>query len=168
MIKQKSLKCLFTGPPQVGKTTLIKRLLKTIINIIYSQEPSASGGFEKPTSVVIGDSRKRVVVSMESDADWQRQDNLMDEVQIVVAFINQQPTSKVVTKSHYLTLSSLNINLPTPKFVPDLATLEPDPPTLEPDPQTPHPLHTSQPSPTKPEADTLADAKKNNKRGSGQ
>ena len=35
-IKHKSLKCLFTGPPRVGKTTLKKRLLKVIKNLITS------------------------------------------------------------------------------------------------------------------------------------
>ena len=35
-IKHKALKYLFTGPPQVGKTTLKKRLLKAIKNLISS------------------------------------------------------------------------------------------------------------------------------------
>ena len=54
-LKHKSLKCLFTGPPRVGKTTLKKRLLRVIKNLISSGVVSPSGGLEKPISVVIGD-----------------------------------------------------------------------------------------------------------------
>ena len=51
-IKHKSLKCLFTGPPRVGKTTLKKRLLKTIKNLT-SNAVSVSAGLEKPVTVVL-------------------------------------------------------------------------------------------------------------------
>ena len=89
-IKHKSLKCLFTGPPRVGKTTLKKRLLKTIKNLISSGVVNPSGGLEKPITVVIGETRGRVTVTMESDTDWQPQHNLLDEAQVVLEFIDQQ------------------------------------------------------------------------------
>ena len=81
-IKHKSLKCLFTGPPRVGKTTLKKRLLKMIKNLITSGVISPSGGLEKPISVVIGETRECTTVVMESDIDWKPQHNLLDEAQI--------------------------------------------------------------------------------------
>ena len=51
-IMHKSLNCLFTGPPRVGKTTLKKRLLKTIKNLT-SNAVSVSAGLEKPVTVVL-------------------------------------------------------------------------------------------------------------------
>ena len=88
-IKHKSLKCLFTGPPRVGKTTLKKRLLKMIKNLITSGVVSPSGGLEKPLSVVIGETRECVTVVMESDVDWKPQHDLLDEAQIVLEFIDK-------------------------------------------------------------------------------
>ena len=93
-IKHKSLKCLFTGPPRVGKTTLKKRLLKAIKNLISSGEVSPSGGLEKPITVVIGETRECVTVVMESDVDWQPQHDLLDETQIVLEFIDHQSTTQ--------------------------------------------------------------------------
>ena len=92
-IKHKSLKCLFTGPPRVGKTTLKKRLLKMIKNLIASGVVSPSGGLEKPISVVIGETRKCITVVMESDIDWQPQHDLLDEAQIVLQFIEESSQS---------------------------------------------------------------------------
>ena len=92
-IKHKSLKCLFTGPPHVGKTTLKKRLLKMIKNLITSGVVSPSGGLEKPITVVMGETRECVPVIMESDIDWQPQHDLLDEAQIVLELIDQQPTT---------------------------------------------------------------------------
>ena len=93
-IKHKSLKCLFTGPPRVGKTTLKKRLLRVIKNLISSGEVSPSGGFEKPISVVIGETRECVTVVMESDVDWQPQHDLLDETKLVLEFIDHQSTTQ--------------------------------------------------------------------------
>ena len=92
-IKHKSLKCLFTGPPRVGKTTLKKRLLRFIQNLISSDEVSPSGGLEKPISVVIGETKECVTVVMKSDVDWQPQHDLLDETQIVLEFIDHQSTT---------------------------------------------------------------------------
>ena len=92
-IKHKSLKCLFTGPPRVGKTTLKKRLLRVIKNLISSGVISPSGGLERPISVVIGETRECVTVVMESDIDWKPQHELLDEAQIVLQFIDQHPTT---------------------------------------------------------------------------
>ena len=92
-IKHKSLKCLFTGPPRVGKTTLKKRLLKLIKNLITSGVVSPSGGLEKPISVIIGETRECVTVVMESDLDWQPQHDLLDEAQIVLEFIDKSHQS---------------------------------------------------------------------------
>ena len=101
-IKHKSLKCLFTGPPRVGKTTLKKRLLKTIKNLITSGVVSPSGGLEKPISVVIGETRECVTVVIESDIDWKPQHDLLDEAQIVLEFIDkshhQRPPTTVSPK----------------------------------------------------------------------
>ena len=84
-IKHKSVKCLFTGLPRAGTTVLKKRLLRVIKNLISSGIVTPSGGFKKPISVIIGD--------MESDVDWQPQHDLLDEAQIVLQFIDQQPTT---------------------------------------------------------------------------
>ena len=92
-IKQKSLKCLFTGPPRVGKTTLKKRLLRVIKNLISSGIVSPSGGLEKPISVVIGETRECVTVVMQSDLDWKPQHDLLDEAQIVLKFIDHQAST---------------------------------------------------------------------------
>ena len=110
-IKHKSLKCLFTGPPRVGKTTLKKRLLRVIKNLITSGVLSPSGGLEKPISVVIGETKGCVVVVMESDTDWKPQHDLLDEAQIVLEFID---------KSHHQ-------SLPTPGPIP--VPPKPIPPT---------------------------------------
>ena len=100
-IKHKCLKCLFTGPPRVGKTTLKKRLLRIIKNLISSGAVSPSGGLEKPISVIIGETRECVTVVMESDLDWQPQHDLLDEAQIVLEFIDKShqslPTSHSTT-----------------------------------------------------------------------
>jgi len=90
-IKHTSLKCLFNGPPRVGKTTLKKRLLKAIKNLITSGVTSPSGGLEEPVSVIIGETRECVTLVIESDVDWEHQHNLLDEAQTVLELIDQQP-----------------------------------------------------------------------------
>ena len=144
MIKHKSLKCLFTGPPRTGKTTLKKRLLKAIKNLISLGIASPSGGFENPISIVIGETRERVTAFMESDVDWQTQHDLLDEAQTVLGFIDQQPISNVVPTSQ---------QLGSPTSTPDPFTLNPptsDRPTLGLDLP-----HSNQPPAV--EADTLDD-----------
>ena len=101
MIKHKSLKCLFTGPPRTGKTTLKKRLLKTIKNLISAGVASPSGGFENPISIVIGETEKSVTAVMGSDVHWRKQHDLLDEVHTVLEFIDQLATLNVVTTSQY-------------------------------------------------------------------
>ena len=149
-IKHKSLKCLFTGPPRVGKTTLKKRLLKVIKNLITSGVVSPSGGLEKPISVIIGDTRECVTVVMESNIDWQPQHDLLDEAQIVLELIDQQPTIH-------------HIGQPIPGPLP--RTPNPIPPTSVSPPQSPSTPVLSVPGldqsiPEEAEADTLNDAKK--------
>ena len=160
-IKHKSLKCLFTGPPQVGKTTLKKRLLKIITNLVSSGVGSPSGGLEKPISVIIGEAREleSVTVVMESGIDWLPQHELLDEAQTVLEFIDNQPTTKHPGPP---TLSS-----PTPPLTPGSVPPTPGPPTPGPptpvslitESSTPHP-DPSTPGEAKTEADTLDDAKK--------
>ena len=113
-IKHKSLKCLFTGPPRVGKTTLKKRLLRVIKNLISSGEVSPSGGFEKPISVVIGETRECVTVVMESDVDWQPQHDLLDETKLVLEFIDHQP----ITQDQDPPTKAPPINVPTRQVAP--------------------------------------------------
>ena len=140
-IKHKSLKCLFTGPPRVGKTTLKKRLLRVIKNLISSGEVSPSGGLEKPISVVIGETRECVTIVMESDVDWQSQHDLLDETKIVLEFIDHQPITQ-------------DQDPPTPGLVP--------PSTISAIPISHIPLIPALDVPTcaKAEADTLGEAKK--------
>ena len=66
----------------LGKTTLKKRLLKTIKNLITSGVVSPSGGLEneKPISVVLGETKECVTVVMESDVDWKPQHDQHVEV----------------------------------------------------------------------------------------
>ena len=126
MIKPKSLKCLFTGPPRTGKTTLKNRLLKTIKNLISLGVASPSGGFENPISVVIGETKERNTALLE---DWQTQTDLLDEARTVLGFIHQQPTSQ---------------QLASPTFTPDQYTLDPptsDLPTPGPNSPTQDSLH---------------------------
>ena len=93
MIRYKSLKCLFTGPPRVGKTTLKKRLLKIITNLISSGVFVKSGGLEKPITVITGEARKCATVLIDPNhIDWQVQPNPVDEAQTVMLFIDQQTT----------------------------------------------------------------------------
>ena len=150
-IKHKSLKCLFTGPPRVGKTTLKKRLLKTIKNLITSGVVSPSGGLEKPITVVIGETKQRVTVTMESDTDWQPQQDLLDEAQIVLEFIDQQPTS------HLPDLPTPGPISPTP--VP-FTQASPKPISPIPAPSTPAPPKPDLPTPAEAKGNTLDDAKK--------
>ena len=95
-IRHKSLKCLLTGPPRVGKTTLRKRMVKAIKNLISSGVINTSGGLEKPITVVMRDDRACVssVVIGPQYMDWQLQYDRLDEAQIVLQFIDQQPTPK--------------------------------------------------------------------------
>ena len=139
-IKHKSLKCLFTGPPRVGKTTLKKRLLKVIKNLISSGIVSPSGGLEKPISVIIGETRECVTVVIESDVDWKPQHNLLDEAQIVLEFIDHQPST-----SHQAPLTPKSVS-PIP--VHTQVSLDPVPPT--PVPRTPVPPTPVPPTPVPP------------------
>ena len=148
MIKHKSLKCFFTGPPRVGKTTLKKRLLKIIKNLISSGVVSASGGLEKPITVILGETKESVTIVFEADCiDWQPQPNLLDEAQIVLQFIDQQPTLKEASKQVELPLYMS----PEPD-VPQQESMAVTFPLSE--------IHSSQSPPMEPEADTLDDARK--------
>ena len=154
MIKHKSFKCLFTGPPQVGKTTLKKRLLKIIKNLVSSGVVSASGGLEKPINVVIGKTQEHVTV-VSLGLDWQ-QHNLLDEAHLVVQLIDQQPTPNVVP--HNLVQSTTDS--PTVERPPSKTdTLEdvPQPPTKFQDSHTLDPQHYQ---PRNAEADSLDNSKK--------
>ena len=73
----------------MGKSTLKKRLLKTIKNLLDSGLVSPSGGLEKPITVIIGETRECVTVVMQSDIDWKPQHDLIDEAQIVLQFIDK-------------------------------------------------------------------------------
>ena len=133
-IKHKSLKCLFTGQPRVGKTTLKKRLLRVIKNLITSGVLSPSGGLKKPISVVIVETKECVTIVIESDIDWKPQHDLLDEAQIVLEFINQShqstPTlgsTPAPPKSFPPTpVSAHTMSAPT---TPVATTSGPDPPT---------------------------------------
>ena len=139
-IKHKSLKCLFAGPPRVGKTTLKKRLLKMIQNLITSGVVSPSGGLEKPISVTISETKECVTVVMESD--WKPQQDLLDEAQIVL---------EAIDKSHHQIPQTPGPKSPLPKHAPPtpIATTA-VPSTSGQDP----------PTPREGEVDTLDDAKK--------
>ena len=138
----------------MGKTTLKKRLLKTIKNLITSGGVSPSGGLEKPISVIIGETRECVTVVMESGLDWRPQHDLLDEAQIVLEFID---------KSHH---RSLPTSLPTtvlPKPVsptpfPAPAMLVPATPVAT--TAVPSKSGPDSPTPREDKADTLDDAKK--------
>ena len=137
----------------MGKTTLKKRLLKTIKNLITSGVVSPSGGLEKPISVIIGETRECVTVVMESDFDWQPQHDLLDEAQIVLEFIDKSHQSQPT--SHPTTVLPKPVS-PTPFPAP--AMLSPATPaatTAVPSKSSP-----DSPTPREGEADTLEDAKK--------
>ena len=136
----------------MGKTTLKKRLLKTIKNLITSGVVSPSGGLEKPISVIIGETRECVTVVMESDLDWKPQHNLLDEAQIVLEFID---------KSH----QSLPTSRPTTVLKPVSPTLFPAPAMLPPatpvaTTAVPSKSAPDSPTPREGEVDTLDDTKK--------
>ena len=124
----------------------MKRLLKVIKNIISSGEVSPpSGGLEKPISVIIGETRESVTAVIESDIDWQLQRDLLDEAQLVVGFIDQQPTTQHPSPP-ILHPSSLKPGPLTPgpltpgpltRGPPTPGPLTPDSPTNDPDPPTP-------------------------------
>ena len=137
----------------MGKTTLKKRLLKTIKNLITSGVVSPSGGLEKPISVIIGETRECVTVVMESDFDWQPQHDLLDEAQIVLEFIDKSHQS--LPTCHPTTLLPKPVS-PTPFLAP--AMLSPATPAAT----TAVPSKSSPDLPTQREgeADTLEDAKK--------
>ena len=147
MIKHKSLKCFFTGPPRVGKTTLKKRLLKIIKNLISSGVVSASGGLEKPITVILGETKECVTIVFEADRiDWQPQRNLLDEAQIVLEFIDQQPTHKEPSNPVELPLHIY----PAPDVPQESMSVT----------FSPSEIHSMQPPPMEPEPDTLDDARK--------
>ena len=120
---------------------------------ITSGVVSPSGGLEKPISVIIGEARECVTVVMKSGIDWQPQDNVLDEVQTVLEFIDNQPTTKHPGPPRP---SSPITSPPTPH----LAPLTPGAPISDspiPDSPTPHPDPST---PGEAEADTLDDVKK--------
>ena len=135
----------------MGKTTLKKRLLRVIKNLITSGVVSPSGGLEKPISVVIGETRKCVTVVMEN---WQPQHDLLDEAQIVLEFID---------KSHHQSLPTPGPTPTPPKPVPPTpvsipamsAPAAPIATTAVPSKSDPDP-----PTPREGEADTLDNTKK--------
>ena len=113
-----------------------------IKNLITSGVVSPSGGLEKPISVVIGETKECVTVVMESDIDWTPQQDMLDEAQIVLQFID---------KSHHQIPQT-----PGPKSSPPKQVL-------------PTPIATTaigstsdqdQPTPREGEVDTFDDAKK--------
>ena len=124
----------------MGKTTLKKRLLKLIKNLISSGVVSPSGGLEKPISVIIGETRECVTVVMESDIDWKPQHDLLDEAQIVLEFID---------KTHHQTPQT-----PGPKSPPKQVLQTPVATIAVPFTSGPDP-----PTPREAEADTLDEAK---------
>ena len=135
-IKHTSLKCLFNGPPRVGKTTLKKRLLKAIKNLITSGVTSPSGGLEKPISVIIGETRECVTLVTESDVDWEHQHDLLDEAQTVLELIDQQP----ITNYRSVSIHSSDQFTPVPVL--------PTPVTVLPTPVLPTPVLPTQVPPT--------------------
>jgi len=132
-IRHKSLKCLFTGPPRVGKTTLRKRMMKTIKNLITSDVINTSGGLEKPITVVIHDTTAYVPVVMGPNyMGWQLQHDLLDEAQIVLQFIDQQPTSKNQSASGEL---ESHIPFEPGTHIPTIGDMSPSSPSeIHPDP----------------------------------
>ena len=152
-IKHKSLKCLFTGPPRVGKTTLKKRLLKAIKNLITSGIASPSGGLEKPISVIIGESRECVTLVMDADInlDWQHQHDLLDEAQTVLELIDHQPTTHyqglpTPTSDHSILVLPTSVPPtqvpPTPDYPTPVASIPVPHTPILPDPDTPIPRET--------------------------
>ena len=124
---------------------------------------SPSGGFENPISAVIGETRKRNTAFLGSDIDWQVQHDVLDEAQIVLKSIDQQPTTNVVHPSPYpaLTAPVLPTSYPPPPGsdppgsdlptrVQLIVTRYPDSPILD-------PSHFNQPREA--EADTFEDVK---------
>ena len=153
-IKHKSLKCLFTGPPRVGKTTLKKRLLRVIKNLITSGVLNPSGGLEKPISVVIGETKGCVTVVMESDIDWKPQHDLLDEAQIVLEFIDN---------SHHQSAPTPGPTPAPPKPIPPTpvsARAMPAPATPVATTAVPSILGPDPPTPREAEGDTLDNTKK--------
>ena len=137
----------------MGKTTLKKRLLKTIKNLITSGVVSPSGGLEKPISVIIGETRECVTIVMESDFDWQPQRDLLDEAQRVLEFIDKSHQS--LPTSHPTTVLPKPV-CPTPFPAPAmLAPATPVATTAVPSKSAP-----DSPTPRGGQADSLEDAKK--------
>ena len=138
----------------MGKTTLKKRLLNIIKNLITSGVVSPSGGLEKPFSVIIGETRKCVTVVMESDVDWKPQHGLLDEAQRVL---------ETIGKSHHQSAATRGPTAIPPKPVP------PTPVSASAIPASATPVATTAvssisapdpPTSRKGEVDTLDDTKK--------
>ena len=153
IIKHKSLKCLFTGPPRVGKSTLKKRLLKTIKNLITSGVVSPSGGLEKPISIVLGETKECVTVVMESGVDWEPQHDLLDEAQTVLKFIDKTHQQSPSTQPPLTPL-------PPKQVPPILAPARPVPATPAPATSVPSTSGQDPQTPGEDEAVTLDDALK--------
>ena len=126
---------------------------------------SPSGGFENPISAVTGETKERNTALLESDIDWQVQHDVLDEAQIVLEFIDQQPTTNVVHPSPYPAQTAPVLPTPYPpppgsdpptrvqswcNWLKSIFTWYPDPPILD-------PSHSNQPREA--EADTFEDAK---------
>ena len=123
-IRHKSLKCLFTGPPQVGKTTLKKRMLKTIKNIVSSGESSASGGLEKPITFIIGGTSESATIAMGPNyMDWHRQDSVPEEAQTVIQLIQhktipKQETQEQISSNQATHIQTVGETCPTNELMP--------------------------------------------------
>ena len=119
---------------------------------------SPSGGFENPISAVTGETRERNTALLESDVDWQVQHDVLDEAQIVLEFIDQQPTTNVMYSSPYPAQTAPALPMPyppppgsdPPTRVQSIVTGYPDSPILD-------PSHSNQPREA--EADTFEDIK---------
>ena len=116
---------------------------------------SPSGGFENPISAVIGETRERNTALLEN---WQVQRDVLDEAQIVLKSIDQQPTTNVVHPSPYPAQTASVLPMPyrpppgsdPPTRVQSIVTRYPDSLILD-------PSHSNQPREA--EADTFEDAK---------
>ena len=85
MVNFKAVKCIFSGPPRVGKTTVKRRLLKEIINLrSHVGLLNGSTTVDSYTVPIYEDTSYECAEFSESLDEWKHLDELLDEGWIVV------------------------------------------------------------------------------------
>ena len=103
------VKCLFFGPPSVGKTTTRKRLTEEIKNLSTSTQPTSTG-VDNPLTVNLYHETEHVSVLIPHGGKWEEQ-TIMSEATLLMSCLHLTGQCKMPSQSS----TSNNLEQPTGK-----------------------------------------------------